>query len=137
MIRGLDHIGIAVRDLEAAVRTYEDALGLACRHRETVEDQDVKTAFLPLGDTRLELLEPLSPEGPVGRFLSRRGEGVHHLCFAVDDIRASLARCREAGATLIDEEPRRGADGKWVAFLHPKSTHGVLVELSQTVRDPA
>jgi methylmalonyl-CoA/ethylmalonyl-CoA epimerase len=96
-----------------------------------VEDQDVKTAFLPLGDTRLELLEPLSAEGPVGRFLGRRGEGVHHLCFAVDDIRAALARCREAGATLIDEEPRMGAGRKWVAFVHPKDTHGVLIELSQ------
>lgn len=137
MIRGLDHIGIAVNDLEAAVRVYEEALGIVCRHRETVADQDVKTAFLPVGDTRLELLEPLSPEGPVGRFLGRRGEGVHHLCFAVDDIRASLARCREAGATLIDEEPRLGADRKWVAFVHPKSTHGVLIELSQSAEGPA
>jgi methylmalonyl-CoA epimerase len=137
MIRGLDHIGIAVSDLEAALRTYEDALGLRCRHRETVEEQDVKTAFLPFGDTRLELLESLSPQGPIGRFIGRRGEGIHHLCFAVDDIRESLARCREAGIPLIDEEPRLGADRKWVAFVHPRGLHGVLIELSQPAEDPA
>jgi methylmalonyl-CoA epimerase len=135
MIRGLDHIGIAVSDLEAAVRTYEDALGLTCQHRETVEDQAVKTAFLPVGDTRLELLESLSPQGPIGRFIARRGEGIHHLCFEVDDIRTSLARCRKAGLRLVDPEPRRGAEGKWVAFLHPAGTRGVLIELSQTAED--
>lgn len=137
MIRGLDHIGIAVKSLDEALRIYETALGLECRHRETVEDQQVKTAFLPVGDTRLELLESLSPEGPIGRFIDKRGEGIHHLCFEVDNIAAALSQARESGVTLIDEEPRPGADGKWVAFLHPKSTSGVLIELSQTIEDPA
>jgi methylmalonyl-CoA/ethylmalonyl-CoA epimerase len=131
MIRRLDHIGIAVRDLEAAVRVYTEGLGLACDHRETVEDQQVRTAFLPVGDTHVELLESLSEEGPIGRYIAKRGEGIHHLCFAVADIRAALAACEKAGLTLIDREPRAGAQGKWVAFVHPKSTHGVLIELSQ------
>lgn len=131
MIRRLDHIGIAVRDLEAALSVYEEGLGLRSDHRETVEDQQVKTAFLPVGETRVELLETLSPEGPIGRFIEKRGEGIHHLCFEVSDIRAALRRCEESGMTLIDREPREGAHGKWVAFVHPKSTHGVLIELSQ------
>jgi methylmalonyl-CoA epimerase len=131
MIRRLDHIGIAVRDLEAAVRVYTEGLGLACDHRETVEDQQVRTAFLPVGETHVELLESLSPEGPIGRYIAKRGEGIHHLCFEVADIRAALAACEKAGLTLIDREPRVGAQGKWVAFVHPKSTHGVLIELSQ------
>jgi methylmalonyl-CoA epimerase len=137
MIRRLDHIGIAVKDLEAAVASYRKALGLDCDHRETVADQQVRTAFLPVGDTTLELLESLSPDGPIGRFIDRRGEGVHHLCFEVEDIRETLRRCREAEMVLIDEEPRRGAGNKWVAFVHPKSTHGVLIELSQSAEDPA
>jgi methylmalonyl-CoA epimerase len=131
MIRRLDHIGIAVRDLETAVRVYTEGLGLACDHRETVEDQQVRTAFLPVGETHVELLESLSPEGPIGRYIAKRGEGIHHLCFEVADIRAALAACEKAGLTLIDREPRVGAQGKWVAFVHPKSTHGVLIELSQ------
>lgn len=131
MIRRLDHIGIAVRDLEAAVRVYTEGLGLACDHRETVEDQQVRTAFLPVGETHVELLESLSAEGPIGRYIAKRGEGIHHLCFEVADIRAALAACEKAGLTLIDREPRVGAQGKWVAFVHPKSTHGVLIELSQ------
>ena len=130
MISRLDHIGIAVRDLAAALRVYE-AMGLRSAHEEIVEDQAVRAAFLPVGETRLELLETLRPDGPVGRFLARRGEGVHHLCFEVEDIRAALAACAAAGLTLIDREPRPGAHGKWVAFVHPRSTHGVLIELSQ------
>lgn len=130
MIQNLDHIGIAVRDLDGALRVYE-TLGLRAEGEETVEDQKVRTAFLPVGDTHLELLASTSPDGPIGRFLERRGEGIHHLCFAVDDIRSALAACEKAGMTLIDREPRRGARGKWVAFLHPKSTGGVLIELSQ------
>jgi len=131
MIGRLDHIGIAVRSLEDALKAYEDGLGLAVEHRETVEDQAVRAAFLPVGDTRLELLESITPEGPIGRFLERRGEGIHHLCFEVKDIRAALDHCRRAGMTLIDQEPRTGAHNCWVAFVHPKSTHGVLIELSQ------
>lgn len=131
MIRRLDHIGIAVRDLETALATYTEGLGLDCDGKETIEDQQVRTAFLTLGDTHLELLESLSPEGPVGRFLEKRGEGLHHLCFEVDDIRAALRRCEEAGMALIDREPRVGAHKKLVAFVHPRATNGVLIELSQ------
>jgi methylmalonyl-CoA/ethylmalonyl-CoA epimerase len=131
MIRRLDHIAIAVKDLDVALDTYARGLGLQSDHQETVEDQGVRAAFLPLGDTHLELLEPLSPDGPIGRFISSRGEGIHHLCFQVDDIHAALAACEQAGMTLIDKKPRRGANDRWVAFLHPKNTHGVLIELSQ------
>jgi methylmalonyl-CoA epimerase len=131
MIRRLDHIGIAVRDLEAAVKTYSEGLGLTCTHRETVEEQKVRTAFLPVGETHVELLESTAPDGPIGKFVEKRGEGIHHLCFEVADIRKSLAACEAAGMTLIDREPRTGAHGKWVAFVHPRSTHGVLLELSQ------
>jgi methylmalonyl-CoA/ethylmalonyl-CoA epimerase len=130
MITKLDHIGIAVRDLAEAVKAYE-GLGLRTDHEETVEDQQVRTAFLPVGETHLELLETLSPDGPIGKFLEKRGEGIHHLCFEVEDIHAALDACREAGLRLIDEEPRAGAHDMWVAFVHPKSTHGVLIELSQ------
>lgn len=136
MIRRLDHIGIAVRDLEAALRAYEGGLGLACSHQETVVGEQVKTAFLPLGGTHLELLESLTPEGPIGKFLERRGEGIHHLCFEVEDLEEAAARCRASGMTLLGE-PRPGAQGKRVVFLHPKSAHGVLIELSQAVRSPA
>jgi methylmalonyl-CoA/ethylmalonyl-CoA epimerase len=135
-MRRLDHIGIAVRDLEAAVLAYTQGLGLSCVHRETVESEQVRTAFLPIGDTHLELLESLSPEGPVGRFLERRGEGVHHLCFEVDDLDAALARCRANGMTTLGD-PRPGAQGKRVVFLHPRSAHGVLIELSQNLREEA
>ena len=128
-MKRLDHIGIAVRNLDAAVETL-GGLGLACTHRETVEGEDVRTAFFPVGDTHLELLESLTPEGPVGRFLEKRGEGVHHLCFEVEDLEAALARCREQGLTPLGE-PRQGAHGKRVIFLHPRDTHGVLIELCQ------
>jgi methylmalonyl-CoA epimerase len=130
MIRRLDHIGIAVRDLEAALRTYRDGLGLDSTHCETVAGEQVNTAFLPLGGIQLELLESLSPEGPIGRFLEKRGEGVHHLCFEVDDLEVAVARCRRAGMTVLGE-PRLGAHNKRVVFLHPGSVHGVLIELSQ------
>ena len=130
MIRRLDHIGIAVRDLEAALGPYRQGLGLECTHRETVAGEAVRAAFLPVGDTHLELLESLSPDGPIGRFLERRGEGIHHLCFEVEDLDLAVARCREAGMTLLGE-PRTGAHNKRVVFIHPKSAHGVLIELSQ------
>jgi methylmalonyl-CoA/ethylmalonyl-CoA epimerase len=136
MIRRLDHIGIAVRDLEAAMRVYTEGLGLTCDHQETVEDQKVRTAFLPVGETHVELLESLSPDGPIGRYIEKRGEGIHHLCFDVTDIRQALAACEKAGLALIDREPRVGAHNKLVAFVHPKSTHGVLIELSQDREAP-
>lgn len=131
MFERLDHIGIAVKDLEAAVNTFVRGFGLEVTHRETVEEQQVDTAFLPVGETRLELLQSTSPDGPIGRFLTRRGEGIHHLCFAVPDIEQALKTCAEAGMELIDRVPRRGAHNKRIAFVHPRGTHGVLIELSQ------
>ncbi len=136
MIRRLDHIGIAVRDLQEALGRYSEGLGLRSDHEEIVEEQQVRAAFLPVGGTHLELLESLSPDGPIGRFLEKRGEGIHHLCFEVSDIRKALAACEAAGLALIDREPRAGAHDKWVAFVHPRSTGGVLIELSQD-RSPA
>jgi methylmalonyl-CoA epimerase len=125
----LDHIAIAVRSLEDALPFYTDALGLTCTGRETVAEQGVHLALLPLGESRLELLEPLSDDSPVGRFLTRRGEGVHHIAFRVDDLERALAELRARGIRLVDETPRCGAEGRKIAFLHPASAHGVLIEL--------
>jgi methylmalonyl-CoA epimerase len=125
----LDHIGIAVRSIDAA-RIYA-ALGLPIEHVETVETQGVKTAFLSVGDSNLELLEPLSPESPVAKFIEKRGEGVHHICFRVDDIDAHLVRLKAQGFRLINESPVPGAHGCRVAFLHPAAGNGVLIELSE------
>ena len=130
-IHKIDHIGLAVESLEAARQLYEQGLGLELHHIETVEEQGVRVGFLPLGESELELLEPLSAESPVGRFLAKRGEGIHHICLEVDDIEAALAQLAAAGAQLLDETPRMGAGGKKVAFVHPRSAHGVLIELSQ------
>lgn len=130
MIRGLHHVGVAVRSLEEAARAYE-ALGLTVARVETVEGEQVRVAFIAVGETHIELLEPTGPTSPVARFLEKRGEGVHHLCFAVDDIARTMARAREAGLVLLDETPRTGAGGARVCFIHPKSTGGVLVELWQ------
>jgi methylmalonyl-CoA/ethylmalonyl-CoA epimerase len=125
----LDHIGIAVRSLETA-RIYED-LGLAIDHVETVESQGVKTAFLSVGNSRLELLEPTGESSPVAKFIEKRGEGIHHLCFRVDDIDAELDKLKAKGYRLINESPVPGAHGCRVAFLHPSAGSGVLIELSQ------
>src|SRR5687767_2695684 len=126
----LDHIGIAVRSLDAAAKIYE-ALGLTIDHVETVESQKVKTAFLSVGDARLELLEPTGPDSPVAKFIEKRGEGVHHLCLRVDDIEAHLERLKAEGYRLINEAPVPGAHGCRVAFLHPSAGNGVLIELSE------
>ncbi|MBC7249047.1 MAG: methylmalonyl-CoA epimerase [Anaerolineae bacterium] len=127
MITKVDHIGIAVRDIEEARRLYE-ALGLKVTHVKEVEEQQVRVAFLPVGDTEVELVQPTTADSGVARFLEKRGEGVHHLCFEVEDIEVALAELQAQGMRLIDREPRQGAFGR-VAFLHPKSTHGVLIEL--------
>ncbi len=129
MIGRIDHIGIAVASLDDAVRFYETALGLRCLKREEVPDQKARVAFFDVGGTHIELLEPLAETGPIARFLERHGEGIHHLAFATDDIDAQLERAREAGCRLINERPVSGAGGKQIAFLHPRSTHGVLMEL--------
>ena len=127
----LDHIGIAVRSIEAA-KIYE-ALGLTIDHVEVVETQGVKTAFLSAGESNLELLEPTGPDSPVAKFIEKRGEGIHHLCFRVDDIDAHLARLKEQGYRLINETAVPGAHGCRVAFLHPAAGNGVLIELSEKV----
>jgi methylmalonyl-CoA/ethylmalonyl-CoA epimerase len=125
----LDHIGIAVKSLEAA-KIYE-ALGLTINHVETIETQGVRTAFLSAGDASIELLEPTGPQSTVAKFIDKRGEGIHHICFRVDDIEAQLGRLKELGYRLINETPVPGAHGCRVAFLHPAAGNGVLIELSE------
>ena len=127
----LDHIGIAVRSL-ASAKIYQD-LGLTIEHVETVETQRVKTAFLSVGDSNLELLEPTSPDSPIAKFIEKRGEGIHHICLRVDDLEAHLERLKAAGYRLINEAPVPGAHGCRVVFLHPSAGNGVLIELSSPV----
>ncbi|HER09047.1 MAG TPA: methylmalonyl-CoA epimerase [Bacteroides sp.] len=127
-IKHIEHIGIAVKNLDEAVRYYEDVLGLECYAIEEVADQQVKTAFFRIGDTKIELLEPTHPEGPVGKFIEKRGAGMHHLAFAVEDVEEALAHAAEKGVRLIDRQSRKGAEGLQIGFLHPGSTFGVLTE---------
>ena len=131
MVKKVDHIGIAVSNLDEALKLYEEVLGLNCINTEIVEEQKVKVAFLPLGDTKVELLESTSPDGPVAKFIEKKGEGIQHIAFRVDDIEAALEEMRQKGMQLIDEKPRYGAGGAKIAFLHPKSTKGVLIELCE------
>jgi methylmalonyl-CoA/ethylmalonyl-CoA epimerase len=125
----IDHIGVAVEDMEQAVALYREAFGMREEHRETVQDFDVDAVLLEIGDGHLELLRPLSPDSAVGRFLERSGPGIHHVAYRTDDIDSALAAVRDAGLRLIDERPRRGIRGSRVAFIHPKATGGVLTEL--------
>lgn len=124
----IEHIGIAVEDLDAAIRYYEDVIGLTCYAVEEVEDQKVRTAFFRVGDTKIELLESTDPEGPVGKFIEKKGPGIHHLAFAVPDVDKALENAEEKGVRLIDQQGRKGAEGLNIGFLHPKSTFGVLTE---------
>ena len=126
--RSVHHIGIAVDDLDAAIERYAALFGGSLEHRERVEDQGVEAASLRVGSSRVELLAPLGPDTPVGRFLAKRGPGMHHVAFEVDDVAAELGRLRADGVHLIDEQPRRGLFGLEVAFVHPESTGGVLAE---------
>jgi methylmalonyl-CoA/ethylmalonyl-CoA epimerase len=128
MITNIDHLGIAVSNLEESVEYYEKALGLHCHGREEVASQKVKTAFFEAGAVHIELLEPTSDDSPIAKFLEKNGEGIHHIAFAVDDIEGQLKQASDAGVRLIHEVPFEGAADKLVAFLHPKSTHGVLTE---------
>ena len=129
MLDRIDHLGIAVPSLTEAVPYYEKALGLGCEKIEEVADQKVRTAFFRVGDTHLELLEPTSPDSPIAKYLEKNPRGgIHHVAFATSDIRGQLAQAKNAGCQLINETPVTGAGGKLVAFLHPKSTHGVLTE---------
>jgi methylmalonyl-CoA epimerase len=131
MVVKIDHIAIAVQNLDEAIKVYRGALGLELAGEEEVPEQGVRVAFLPIGDTRLELLEPLSSESPVAKFLEKRGEGIHHICLEVEDLEKALAELASKGVKLIDEKPRLGAHGRKMAFVHPKSLHGVLLELYQ------
>ena len=136
MITKIDHLGIAVRSLDAAAKYYEGALGLKCSGREEVPSQKVRTAFYQVGETNLELLEPTSSDSPIAKFLAEKGEGVHHVAFATDNIVAQLAGAKTAGLRLIHEVPFSGAHEKLVAFLHPKSTYGVLTEFCSLAASP-
>lgn len=127
----IDHIGFATHQLEAATAVWRDALGLEPDSTEEISAQGVRVALLPIGETHIELLEPLTQDSPVGRFLGKRGPGIHHIAIKVDDIWAALLNLKEKGARLIDETPRLGARGCLVAFIHPSSTNGVLLELVQ------
>ncbi len=127
----IEHIGIAVKNLEDSIKFYENILGLKCYAVEEVKDQKVKTAFFMIGQTKIELLESTDPEGPIGKFVEKKGEGIHHLAFAVENIEGCLTETEEKGVQLIDKAPRKGAEGLSIAFLHPKSTNGVLMELCE------
>jgi methylmalonyl-CoA/ethylmalonyl-CoA epimerase len=127
----IEHIGIAVKNLEDSIAYYENILGLKCYAVEEVKEQKVKTAFFKVGDTKIELLESTDPEGPIGKFVEKKGEGIHHLAFAVKNIEDALKATEEKGIRLIDKSPRKGAEGLDIAFLHPKSTFGVLTELCE------
>jgi methylmalonyl-CoA/ethylmalonyl-CoA epimerase len=128
-ISHIEHIGIAVKSIEESKKYYEEVLGLKCYSIEEVADQKVKTAFFQVGDTKIELLESTSPDGPIGKFIAKKGEGMHHLAFAVDNAGEALQDAGEKGVQLIDKVSRNGAEGLKIGFLHPKSTHGVLTEL--------
>ena len=127
----IEHIGIAVANLENAISLYEDVLGLKCYNIEEVTDQKVRTAFFMVGQTKIELLESTDPEGPIAKFIQKKGEGIHHIAFSVEKIEEQLDRASKLGITLIDSKPRKGAEGLDIAFLHPKSTSGVLMELCE------
>jgi methylmalonyl-CoA/ethylmalonyl-CoA epimerase len=127
----IEHIGIAVKSLEQAIPFYEKVFGLECYAIEEVADQKVKTAFFKVGQTKIELLESTDPEGPIGKFLEKKGEGIHHVAFAVEGLAGKLEKAAELGVQLIDKTPRKGAEGLNIGFLHPKSTFGVLTELCE------
>jgi len=130
----IDHLGIATRGLDEALQFWQNALGLEKTHTETVEEQKVRVAMLPIGETRIELLEPTSSDSPISKFLEKRGGGLHHIAVEVEDIDASLAKLKSSGMRLIDEKPRIGAEGCLIAFVHPASAGGVLLELVQKIQ---
>lgn len=130
-VNHIEHIGIAVKDLQESIKFYENILGLKCYAIEEVKDQRVKTAFFMLGSTKIELLESTDPEGPIGKFIEKKGEGIHHLAFDVKNIQNCLSEMESKDIQLIDKTPRKGAEGLNIAFLHPKSTNGILMELCE------
>jgi methylmalonyl-CoA epimerase len=127
----VDHIGIAVSDLDGAIKWYEDTLGIKCKGKETVEDQHVTTAFLPCGDAELELLYSTTPDGSIAKFIEKKGQGIQHIAIRVDNVAKALEELKAKGVRLIDQQPRRGAGGAMIAFVHPKATNGVLLELCE------
>ncbi len=131
MVKKIDHIGIAVKNLEESLKFYENVLGLKSAGTEVVEEQKVKVAFLPTGDSEVELLEPTSPDSTIAKFIEKNGEGIQHMAYRVDDIEKAIAKMKELGLRMIDEKPRYGAGGAKIAFCHPKSTGGILIELCQ------
>jgi len=131
----IEHIGIAVKDLEVANEVYEQLLGVKHYKTEAVESEGVSTSFFKCGESKIELLQATNLDSPIAKFIANKGEGMHHIAFAVDDIRSELKRLKGEGFVLLNEEPKRGADNKWVAFLHPKSAQGVLIELCQEISE--
>ena len=131
MFKNVDHIGIAVTSLDSIVAVYRDTLGLTLHGFEEVAEQKVRVAMFPVGESKLEFLEPTSPESPIAKFIEKKGQGVHHLALHVDDIEAKLSELKEKGVKLIDQAPRLGAGGKKIAFVHPAATGGILIELCQ------
>lgn len=134
MIKKIEHLGIAVKSIEDSLATFETLLGTNCYKVETVESEAVKTAFLQIGDSKIELLEATDPYSPIAKYLDKKGPGIHHIAFEVDDINSELERLVKAGFQLIHQTPKNGADNKIIAFLHPKSTESILVELCQEKR---
>jgi methylmalonyl-CoA/ethylmalonyl-CoA epimerase len=130
-VKNIDHIGIAVKSIDQAGKFYTDVLGLGIEDIETVAEQKVNVAFIPITDSEVELLESVEPDGPVAKYIEKRGEGIQHIAFRVDNIEQSLAELKEKGVRLIDEVPRHGAGGAKIAFIHPKETNGVLVEICE------
>ncbi|WP_132996076.1 methylmalonyl-CoA epimerase [Sporanaerobacter acetigenes] len=131
MVQKVDHIGIAVKNLDEALKFYEDVLGLKCAGSEVVEEQKVKVAFLPIGDTEVELLESTEEDGPIAKYVEKKGEGIQHIAYRVANIEEAIEEMKSKGIRMIDEKPRYGAGGAKIAFLHPKSTYGVLIELCE------
>jgi methylmalonyl-CoA/ethylmalonyl-CoA epimerase len=131
VVTKIDHIGIAVKNLDETLKFYEDVMGIKCTSKEEVEEQKVRVAFLPIGDSEVELLESTTEDGPIARFIEKKGEGIQHIAFKVDNIEEAIKDLQEKGVRLIDEKPRYGAGGARIAFLHPKSTSGVLIEISE------
>jgi len=131
LFKKIDHIGVAVNNLEESLHIFKDVLGMKCSGEEEVKEQNVKVAFLPVGESEIELLESTSPDGNIAKYIEKKGEGIHHIAFEVEDLDVMLKNLQEKGARLIDKEPRYGAGGARIAFLHPKSTNGILVELCE------
>lgn len=132
-MRKIEHLGIAVKDIEASNELFEKLLGAKHYKVEAVESEGVKTSFFTIGESKIELLEATNNDSPIAKFIEKRGEGIHHIAFDVEDIETEVARLQKEGFTILNETPKKGADNKWVVFLHPKSTNGVLIELCQEI----